>query len=606
MPRKKPAPKKLDRATQYAHDVVKGKIVAGPSVRGICKRHLDDLKRGDDFGYYYDEGEAAHFIGFIEDMLTVEVDNKTAPFKLINWQAFCVASLFGWMREDNGARRFRTSYIETGKGSGKSPLAAAIGLAGMVADGVASAEVYAAATIKAQAMILFRDATNMIKRSPELLAILHPSGGNPIWQWTHRPTGSFFKPLSQDEAVSGPRPSVALIDEYHEHKTPDAVEMLEAGFKGRSSPLLFVITNSGSDLKTPCGEMHDWAIKVARGTYDKTDQAAADVFFAFITDLDEKDDPFKDEKCWIKANPSLGVTIQPDYLRKQVESARAMPSKQNKVLRLNFCRWTDSAKAWITRAAWEKCEETFDPRKKFSGKKIYQGIDLAYRTDLSAKACVYTETIKGKAHYWAWVDFYKPEDGLQAACDLDKVRYDLWAKAGFITLTKGPVIQLKPIAEDMAADQEHYSLQSTAYDAYRFKEMRDDLEDMEIRLPLVEHPQGFRRAKTRDETTDKLIDNPLWMPGSCQELENAIAEKRLHVLPNPVLQWNVSGAVIREDEAGNWHFDKKKATARIDGLVALAQAVGAAKIGREALASASPWEDEEFSLADEFDLEGVN
>lgn len=584
-----------DRPTQYAQEVADGKIIAGPSVRGICKRHLDDLERGDEFLYYYDEEEAAHAIGFFEDMLTVEADNDHVPFELINWQAFVVGSLFGWMRKDNGARRFRTSYVETGKGSGKSPLAAGVGLLGMVADGIASAEVYAAATIKAQAMILFNDATKMIKRSPELRAILHPSGGNPIWQWTHHDSHSIFKPLSQDEAVSGPRPSVALIDEYHEHKTADAVEMLEAGFKGRKSPLLFVITNSGSDLKTPCGELHEWAKKVARGEFDEADRAAADVLFAFITDLDDDDDPFKDESCWPKANPSLGITIQEDYLRKQVEGARAMPAKQNKVLRLNFCRWTESASAWITRAAWETCEEDFDI-SQFRGKDLFHGIDLSYTTDLSAKASVHAREVDGALHYWAWLTFYKPKEGLQKAVDKDKVRYDIWASDGHLQLTPGRVIKLRPIASDMQADQNKYNLMATAYDAYRFKEMRDDLKDMGIDLPLMEHPQGFRRARTYDDVTGKMVDNPLWMPGSCQELENAITERRLHVKPNPVLQWNVSSAVIRTDEAENWHFDKKKATARIDGIVALAQAIGAAKNGRKALSARSPWEDEDFSL----------
>ena len=45
----------------------------------------------------------------------------------------------------DGYRRFRVVYVESGKGSGKSPLAAGVGLTGLIADNEARAEIYAAA-----------------------------------------------------------------------------------------------------------------------------------------------------------------------------------------------------------------------------------------------------------------------------------------------------------------------------------------------------------------------------------------------------------------------------------------------------------------------------
>ena len=45
-----------------------------------------------------------------------------------------------------------------------------------------------------------------------------------------------------------------------------------------------------------------------------------------------------------------------------------------------------------------------------------------------------------------------------------------------------------------------------------------------------------------------------------------------------MLRWNVASTVVRPDPAGtdNHIFDKRKSTARIDGVVALAMGVGAA------------------------------
>ncbi|MDW5941594.1 terminase large subunit domain-containing protein, partial [Klebsiella pneumoniae] len=68
-------------------------------------------------------------------------------------------------------------YVESGKGSGKSPLSAGIGLYCLTADKEPRAEVYAAATKKDQAMVLFRDAVAMVDQSPALSARIQKSGG---------------------------------------------------------------------------------------------------------------------------------------------------------------------------------------------------------------------------------------------------------------------------------------------------------------------------------------------------------------------------------------------------------------------------------------------
>lgn len=206
----------------------------------------------------------------------------------------------------------------------------------------------------------------------------------------------------------------------------------------------------------------------------------------------------------------------------------------------------------------------------------------------------------GKRGYDAFLRYWRPREGLQAAVDRDRVRYDLWAKAGEIELTDGPVIRLAPIAQTLADAQAAFNLKAVAYDRYRLKELGDMMGDLGIAgLPMIEHPQGFRRATTHNPNApQQKIDNPLWMPNSCQELENSIIEERLRVAINPALRWNVASAVVREDPAGtdNWIFDKRKATGRIDGLVALAMAIGAARDYGGWRPPASPWDVPGFSI----------
>lgn len=594
----------LDPVTRYAKDVVSGKELAGHLVRAAAQRHLDDLEHGEARGLFFDVEEVEEAIRFFEMVLTVEGDGEYVPFELHPSQAFIVGSIFGWWREikkkgrapSEWRRRFRTVYIEQGKGNGKSPLSAGIGIKLAFADGEIGAEGYIAGKDKEQSNIAFRDAVKMWQNSPRLRKRIKPSGQNPIWQLTHVPSASFLKPLSKSGAPSGPRPNVAIIDEYHEHKSADVLEMLEAGFKKRPNPLLFIITNSGSDKGSPCGRMHDFCKKVVLSEYEDEDQLAADQVFAYICAMDEGDEPLKDPSCWKKANPLLGITIKEDYLEKQVAAARAMPSKQNKVLRLNFCVWTDAADAWITRDVWEKCEQDKLTLEDFKGRQAFLAGDLSFTSDMSSLAYAFPD---GEGGGDVFVDYWKPEENLSEAVELDKVRYDLWAKEGFIFLTPGPVIRMEHVASRIGWALDMFDVQAFAYDRYRHKELADDMVDLGVHPPLYEHPQGFRRATMRNPNDNtQRIENPLWMPNSCQTLENGILEGKWRFHVNPVLRWNVSSAVIRSNPAGteDWIFDKRRATGRIDGIVAAAMAVGAMKHLGEWRPPSSPWDDPNFSL----------
>jgi phage terminase large subunit-like protein len=268
----------MDRVEAYARRVVSGAVVAGPHVRNAGRRHIDDLKVGAKRGIVYDPEAAARAIRFFETKLKLsEGQFEGKPLVLHESQAFIVGSLFGWKKAD-GTRRFRRSYIEQGKGNGKSPVAGGVGLYGMMADGEAGAQIYAAGATKDQASILFRDAVNMVDKSPDLDKRVKRSGGvGREFNLAYLPNNSFFRPISREakKTGSGPRPHFALCDEVHEHPDRGVMEMLERGFKFRRQPLLFMITNSGSDRNSICWEEHEHAIKVAAGNRDAKDDDPA-------------------------------------------------------------------------------------------------------------------------------------------------------------------------------------------------------------------------------------------------------------------------------------------------------------------------------------------
>jgi phage terminase large subunit-like protein len=280
LPRKKsPTPRTSISTdpTAYAKAVRSGKIVAGPHVRAACARHLRDLEEGPARGLAFDRQAVKRAIGFFADVLRLNGGRfEGKQFEVQPWQAFVLGSLFGWKRSD-GTRRFRHAYIETAKGSGKSPLAAGIGLYMLTSDGEARAEVYAAAVKQEQAKVLFRDAIAMVRMSPRLSSMLMLSGGLDPDNISQPEHGRFFRPISserQGRGQSGPRPHCALLDEIHEHPTNAMVEFLASGVKHRRSPLIFMITNSGSDRQTVCWEYHQYGVQVCEGTKEN------DAFFA--------------------------------------------------------------------------------------------------------------------------------------------------------------------------------------------------------------------------------------------------------------------------------------------------------------------------------------
>jgi phage terminase large subunit-like protein len=591
-----------------------GKIIAGPHVRNACRRHLDDLKRGPKRGLTWNEptaeereeakkagypveGPADRVFGYFTDVLQLAGGQfEGRPFHLEPSQIFIVGSILGWRRKD-GSRRFRRAYLEQGKGNGKSPLAAGIGMYGLTSDGEPRAEIYAAASKKDQAMVLFRDAVAMREQSPKLASRLTPSGGNPVWNLADMESASFFRPISSENSQSGPRPHFALCDEVHEHPNGTVIEMLERGFKWRRQPLLIMITNSGSDRNSVCWQEHQHAVRVAAGTMTP-DKAFAyigevidDETFSYVCALDESDDPLEDPTCWIKANPLLGVTIQHDYLESVVRQAKAIPGKLNGILRLHFCVWTDAEQAWMGRQALEGVLAEFDPREH-AGKQLWAGADLSGSQDLTALGfCVQTGMMTlerdGKPvqmpTYDAWVEAWTPKDTLVERSLRDQAPYEVWVKGGWLNAVEGRNIRLDFVAARLAEVNVEYQIALLAYDRYAYRKLEEELDAQGLTLPQAEHPQGgVRRAKPTPEQleaarlTGEEPPQGLWMPGSVLALETLILEKRIRIRRSPVLISAMMSAAVERDPFDNRWFSKRRAVNRIDALVALTMAVGAA------------------------------
>jgi phage terminase large subunit-like protein len=291
-----------------------------------------------------------------------------------------------------------------------------------------------------------------------------------------------------------------------------------------------------------------------------------DSFFAFVAGLDAGDD-WRDEAVWEKANPLLDVSITRKYLREQVHQAVGMPAKQSIVRRLNFCEWTEGEVGWLAKEVWDAVQADLDIRD-YHGCRCYGAVDLSQKRDLTALSLVFPLDDGSKA---AFVQFFMPSDGVRQREDRDGVPYGLWRDQGYIKVTPGPVVDYSFVAAEIAALAEDFEIVRLACDTYKRDHLQAELDELGCPVALINHPQGFRKDAGSD----------LWMPSSVELTEEAIVKGKLWVNRNPCLTYNAASVTMTPDAQNNLKPDKRKATGRIDGVVALIMAMGVSGVKME-------------------------
>jgi len=545
------AARSVDPVTQYARDVLDGKVVAGRLVRLACERHLRDLETGEERGLFFDAQAACHAIEFFRFLRHSKGEWAGAVIELEPWQMFRIGSVFGWMREnpDTGevVRRFRIAYNEVARKNGKSTESAGIGLYMLDADGEPGAEVYSAATKRDQARIVWDEAARMVQRSPALrkrINVLRGRGNMHVLD-----THSKFEPLGADvDGMDGLNVHAAIIDELHAHRTREVWDVLDTATGARKQPLIWAITTAGFDQTGICYEVRTYAAEVLEGRIED------DTFFAYIATIDEEDDPF-DEAVWIKANPNLGVSVKLDDMRRLAKRAKAMPAALNNFLTKRLNVWTQQETRWISMDLWDENKGDV-PAKEFEqhlrGAVCYGGLDLGSVNDLAAWVMVFPgggEELSVIARFWC------PEERLYDTTNRYRAQYQAWAREGWLQTTSGRAIDYSFIKAQILRDAESYQLVDLNIDRlFQAHQLAGEL--MEEGLTVVGMGQGF-----------------LSMAAPMKELERRLLHGKIRHGGNPVLRWMAGNVAVKQDPAGNLKPDKATSQGKIDGIVALVMAL---------------------------------
>lgn len=337
-------------------------------------RFLDDPESE----WEYNSERANHAIEFIENYCKHSKGKMGGqPFILELWQKALVAATFGIVHKITGLRKYREVLLMVARKNGKSTLSAAIGLYMQMADGEPGAEVYAVATKKDQAKIIWLEAKRMVKKSGVLLKRNKPL----VAELTAEFNDSFFKPLGRDsETLDGLNVHCATMDEIHAWTDDNLYDVIVDGTSAREEPLIFITTTAGTVREHVFDRKYDEAENVING-FEDPEGYKDEHLLALIYELDNRKE-WTNPETYIKANPGLGTIKRLDQLEAKVAKAKLNSLLVKNLLCKDFNVPETTAEAWLT---LEEANNTdvYD-LKALKPRYGIGGTDLSETTDLTA------------------------------------------------------------------------------------------------------------------------------------------------------------------------------------------------------------------------------
>lgn len=490
--------------------------------------------------YVFDESRANRPIEFIERFCRHSKGEWAGkPVRLELFQKAFLQALFGFVDAETGLRRYREAFFLVGRKNGKSTLLAGLALYMLIADGEGGAEVYSTATKYAQARLLFDEAHNMIKQSPDLSRHIRKRKSDLYYL----PSMSKLQPLARNsDTLDGLNASFVIMDELHGVKDRNLYEVMRQSQSARRQPLLVMITTAGTVRECIFDDMYEHACAVADGAI------ADDTFLPVLYELDRRDE-WTDPAAWIKANPSLGAIKKADDLRIKVERAKQNPVELSGVLCKEFNIRETVKTAWLSFDAINNTD-TF-ALSDFRGAYCIGGVDLSITTDLTCASLLFMK--RGSEQKYVAQMYWLPADRLQERVKQDKIPYDKWLERGLLRLCAGNTINYSDVTAWFMETVKEYELFPAwvYYDSYS---ARYFVEEMQM--------QGFNMVRCIQGA--KTLSLPMQMLGA------DLQAHKVNYNNNPVLKWCLTNTGIQTDRNGNIVPVKNQSPKqRIDGTAAL-------------------------------------
>lgn len=535
---------------EYYEQIKNGKVTVCDKIRKWYK-HLSDKVINPTDGYHYEAKRGNHIIEFVENYCRHSKGKMGGQLvKLELWEKAWLAATFGFV-DDDGIRQYNLSVLIIGKKNGKSLLASAIGLYMLIGDGEPGPEVYAVATKRDQAKIIWQEAKRMVRKSETLLKRIKPLL-NELSSEDYN--CGVFKPLASDsDTLDGLNVHCCLMDELHQWKNGRQLyDIMADGTIGRDQPLILVTTTAGKIREDIYDEIYDDAVRTTNGLFDDVGYKDEHSLY-IIYELDKREEWEKPD-CWEKANPGLGTIKNRNALASKVKKAQANPSLVRNLVCKEFNIAETSTESWLN-------FEELNNETKFDVKELRPtygigGADLSSTTDLTAAKMLFrvhdNENIYVMSMYWI------PADLVEKKVAEDKIPYDKWIEQGYMRTCPGNKIDASVVTAWYQELQDEYDiyLWKEGYDAWSAQMWVNQMIDAFGPTVMEAVHQG-----------KKTLSAPM------KALKADLVKKRIIYNNNPIDKWCLANTAIDEDRNGNIQPIKtSKSTRRIDGTATLLDA----------------------------------
>lgn len=462
------------------------------------------------------------------------------PVKLRDWQRDIIRGIYD--------RPTRRAIISFGRKNAKSTLSAFLLLLHLCGpEARANSQLFSAAQSRDQAAILFALAAKIVRMSPSLSEYV--TVRDTAKQLFCPELGTLYRALSAEASTAyGLSPVFIVHDELGQVRGPrsELYEALETATAAQSDPLSIVISTQAPTE----ADLLSMLIDDAQADGDPRVR-----LFLYASDPDA--DPF-DEATIRQANPAFGDFQNAAEVLAMAEDARRMPSRESEYRNLVLNQRVEASNPFISRSVW--AENGGEPDADWSGLPVYAGLDLSETTDLTALVLVCP--VDGVLHVRP--RFWLPGEGLAERSRKDRVPYDQWVREELIETTPGRSVEYEYVAQEVVGLFDDFDIRKVAFDRWNIKHFlpwlsKAGFPDEDVEDRFQEFGQGYQS-----------------MSPALRELETLLVNGRVRHGGHPVLTMCAANAVVTRDPAGNRKLDKKRASGRIDGMVALAMATSLA------------------------------
>lgn len=528
---------------QYYNSCVSRETIIGQELMTELQHLVDDLESAD---YVYDTTEADKRIDFIENVVRLTKSPFYGkPMILLLFQKAFISALYGFKMLD-GTDRFQRALFLIARKNGKSELCSALLLTEMIIGGK-GLDIVCSSNDDNQASIL-TDAVDTMRLmiDPENVDTWRNQRGIKCLITDNK----IFKLSDRTRNKEGRNIDIGVVDEVHEMADNTIVKSIEQSQSLKINPKLILITTEGF---VNDGFLDNELIR-ARGILNsEVSDAGSKRYLVWLYTQDSENEVWqgnRDNRLWMKSNPTLGIVKKYNYLEQQVDLAKTSKSDRSFVLSKDFNLKQSNSEAWLRLEDYDYDVE-FDP-EEFRGAVCLGAVDIAETTDLSCAKILLMKPASSEKYIMT--KYFIPEGKLGKSDDKGAgAKYEEWAREGMVKVCAGNYIDTSIIADWFFEMYQQYGFRplKVGYDAKFANEFINKMD-----------AYGFETESVWQRP--EVMNQPI-------KMTEADLKDRLIIGNNTIDKWCLANSTLVVNSQGYGILDKIKGqvSRKIDGAVTL-------------------------------------